>query len=218
MQPRHCFRYNYETDPNEPKHHYWVHKSGLGAFVLFLDESVHRFIFGPNRCSKCTLGIVFGTVMKLTKMNQNITTRSKKWTGCVCFVSGPNRWIVSVLARISAVNATRNGFRHSKETDQNEPKHQYWFQKSGLGAFVSFLARIGAWFVFCPTRCIKCNPGMVFDTITKLTQMNPNITIGSKKVDWVRSFYFWTNRCIVSFLPDSVHYATPAWFSTQLRN
>src|SRR6187551_519678 len=85
MQPRHGFRYNYETDPNEPKHPYWVHKSGLGAFVLFLDEWVHRFIFGPNRCSKCTLGMVFGTVMKLTKMNQNINIRSKK-SGLGAFV------------------------------------------------------------------------------------------------------------------------------------
>src|SRR6187551_3519832 len=30
-----------------------------------------------------------------------------------------------------------------------------------------------------------------FCTVTKLTKMNQNITIGSKKVDWVRSFRFW---------------------------
>src|SRR6187455_2178595 len=34
-------------------------------------------------------------------------------------------------------------------------------------------------------------PSMVFCTVTKLTETNPNITIGSKKVDWVRSFHFW---------------------------
>src|SRR6187551_1815073 len=160
--------------------------------------------------------MVFGTVMKLTKMNQNINIGSKKvdWVRSFCF------WPESVdrffSARLGAVNATRHGFRHSNETDQNEPKLQYWFQKSGLVAFISFLARIGASFLFCPTRCIKCNPGMVFDTITKLTQMNPNITIGSIKVDWVRSFCFWMNRCIVSFSAqiDAVN-APSALFSAQ---
>src|SRR6187551_2042316 len=34
-------------------------------------------------------------------------------------------------------------------------------------------------------------PSMVFCTVTKLTETNLNITIGSKKVDWVRSFRFW---------------------------
>src|SRR6187551_393615 len=47
-------------------------------------------------------------------------------------------------------------------------------------------------FVNGPNRCIKCNPGMVSRTVTKLTKTEQNITIGSKKVDWVRSFPFWT--------------------------
>jgi hypothetical protein len=38
---------------------------------------------------------------------------------------------------------------------------------------------------------------MVFGTVTKLIQSNQNITIGSKNVNWVRSFRFWT---------ESVHY------------
>src|SRR6187455_1932715 len=72
----------------------------------------------------------------------------KSWIGCVRFVSGPNRSIVSVPARISALNATVHGFLHSNETDRNEPKHHYWVEKSGFGAFVSFLTRIGASFRF----------------------------------------------------------------------
>src|SRR6187551_3561155 len=51
-------------------------------------------------------------------------------------------------------------------------------------------------FVFDQTQCIKCDPGMVSGTVTKLTRMNQNITIGSKNDDWVRSFRFW---------PESVH-------------
>ena len=61
-------------------------------------------------------------------------------------------------------------------------------------------------FVNGPNQCIKCNPGMVFCTVTKLTKMNQNITIGSKNVDGERSFRFWPetvhrfingpNRCI----------------------
>src|SRR6187551_571818 len=163
MHPRHGFRHSNETDPNEPKQNYWVHKSGFGTFVSFLDESVHRFISGPDRCIKCN----------------------------TCF------W-------------------HSNETDPNEPKHQYWVQKAGLGAFVLFLDESVHRFISGPDRCIKCNTGMIFVTVTKLTQMNQNITIGSKKVDWVRSFCFWMNRCIVSF-PARIGAlnATPAWFSAQ---
>src|SRR6187455_3448395 len=110
----------------------------------------------------------------------------------------------------------RHGFRHSNETDPNEPKHHYCVQKSGLGAFILFLYESVHRFIFGPDRCIKCNTGMVFGTVTKLTQTNQNITIGSKKVDWVRSLCFWMNRCIVSFSAriDALN-ATPAWFSAQ---
>src|SRR6187551_163754 len=94
--------------------------------------------------------MVFGTVTKLTEMNLNITIGSKKWIGCVRFVSGPNRCIVSVPARIRSLHATEHGFLHSNETDRNEPKHHYWVQISGLGAFISFLARIGASLLFRP--------------------------------------------------------------------
>src|SRR6187455_1470230 len=133
MLYRHVFLHSSETDQNEPKHHYWVQKSGLGAFVSF-------------------------------------------------------------SARIGALNSTQHSFLHSNETDQNEPKHHYWVQKSGLGAFVSFLARIGSSFCFRPNRCIKCYTDMVFCTVTKLTKTNENITIGSKKVDWLVRFVFGANR------------------------
>src|SRR6187551_1959080 len=95
---------------------------------------------------------------------------------------------------------TYHYFLHSNETDQNEPKHHYWVQKSGLGAFVSFLTQIGASFRFVPNGGIKCIHSIVFCTITKLTNTNLNIIIGSKKVDWVRSFRFWTEsvHCFVS--------------------
>src|SRR6187200_593832 len=101
---------------------------------------------------------------------------------------------------------SQHGFLHSNETDQNEPKHNYWVQKSGLGVFVSFLARIGSSFRFRPESVHSMQPGMVFCTVTKLTKTNQNISIGSKNVDWVRLFHFWResgvrfgsglNRCI----------------------
>src|SRR6187551_2315431 len=97
-------------------------------------------------------------------------------------------------------------FLHCNETDQNEPKHHYWVQKRGLGTFVSFWPETVRRFVNGLNRCIKCNPGMVFCTVTKQTKTNQNITIGSKNMDWVRSFGFWPetmrrfvndlNRCI----------------------
>src|SRR6187551_1297426 len=95
----HGFLHSNETDRNEPKHHYWVQKSGLSVFVSVLARIGASFRFRPE---------------------------------------------------ISASNATEHGFLHSNETDRNEPKHHYWVQKSGLGAFVSFLARIGASFRFRP--------------------------------------------------------------------
>src|SRR6187455_2230964 len=109
----------------------------------FWPESVVRFGSGPNRCITCYPGMVFCTVAKLTKMNQNITIGSKK----VDWVRSYRFWPKSVVP-------------------------------FGSG----------------PNRCIKCYPGMVFCTVAKLTKMNQNIIIGSKKVDWVRWFYFWPNR------------------------
>src|SRR5574344_749208 len=80
---------------------------------------------------------------------------------------------------------SRHGFLHSNETDQNEPKHHYWVQKSGLGEFVLFLARIDSSFRFRSESVHSMQPGLVFWTVTKLTKTNQNITIRSKKVDWV---------------------------------
>src|SRR6187551_2602921 len=109
-----------------------------------------------------------------------------------------------------------HGFLHSNKTDQNEPKHQYWVQKSRLGAFVLFLARIGSSFRFRPESVLKCNLVIVFCTVTKLTKTNQNITIGSQKVDWVRSFRFWPES-VVSFgsVPNRCINATLAWFFAQ---
>src|SRR6187551_684616 len=155
MQHRHGFLHSNKTDRNEPKHYYWVPKSGFRAFVSFLGRNYHRFVNGPNRCIKCNTSMVFCTVMKLTETNQNITVGSKTVD-----------WVRS--------------FRFWPESE-----HRF-----GSG----------------PNRCIKCNTGMAFCTITKLTEMNQNITIGFKIVDWLRSFHFWPetlprfvnglNRCI----------------------
>src|SRR6187551_1922732 len=90
----------------------------------------------------------------------------------------------------------RHGFLHSSKTDQNELKHHYWVQKCGLGAFVSFLARIVSSFRFRPESVHSMQPGMVICTVAKLTKTNQNITIGSKKVDWVRLFRFWAESVV----------------------
>src|SRR6187551_3857315 len=92
--------------------------------------------------------MVFGTVTKLTKTNQNITIGSKNMDWVRSFVSGPNRCIISFPAQIGALKQARHGFRCSNEADQNEPKYHYWVQKSGLGAFVSFFDGVGASFHF----------------------------------------------------------------------
>src|SRR6187551_1242948 len=106
MQHRHGFLHSNKTDRNEPKHYYWVPKSGLGAFVSFLGRNYHRFVNGPNRCIKCNTGMVFCTVTKLTETNQNITIGSKKVDWSVRFVSGPKLCLVTLTAQIGALNAT----------------------------------------------------------------------------------------------------------------
>src|SRR6187551_2711700 len=99
--------------------------------------------------------MVFGTVMKLTQSNQNITIGSKNMDS---FISGPNRCIISFLTRIGTLEQPRHGFRHSNETDPIEPKCQYWVQKRGLGAFVHFWTESVHRFIFGPNRCIKATP------------------------------------------------------------
>src|SRR6187551_545535 len=97
MQHLHGFLHSNETDQNEPEHHYWVQKRGFGAFVSFLaqnyasfrfwPETMHRFVNDLNRCIKYNPSMVFCTVTKLTKTNQNITI------GCVRFVSGSGAFV-----------------------------------------------------------------------------------------------------------------------------
>src|SRR6187551_1400110 len=45
--------------------------------LRFWIEIVHRFVNDPNGCIKCNICMVFCTVTKLTKTNQNITIGSK---------------------------------------------------------------------------------------------------------------------------------------------
>src|SRR6187455_2752191 len=165
MLYRHVFLHSNETDQNEPKHHYWVQKSGLGAFVSFLARIGSSFCFRSNRCIKCYTGMVFCTVTKLTKTNQNITIGSKK----VDWVRSFRFWCESVVHFISG-----------------------------------------------PNRCIKCYADMVFCTVTKLTKTKQNITIGSKKVDWVSSFRFW-RKSVVRFVSGRIGAlnAIPAWSFAQ---
>src|SRR6187455_845801 len=165
MQLWHGFLHSNETDQNEPKHHYWVQKSGLGAFVSFLDRTGSSFRFRPESVHKCNFGMVFCTVTKLTKMNQNITIGSKKVD-----------WVRSF---------------------------HFWHE---------LIVRFGSG----PNQSFICNFGMVFCIVTKLTKMNQNITIGSKKMDWVRSFRFWP-ELVVRFGsgPNRCINATLAWYFAQ---
>src|SRR6187551_954971 len=97
-------------------------------------------------------------------------------------------------------------FLHSNETDQNEPKHHYWVKNVDWVRSFRFWPESVVRFGSGPNRCLKCNIGMVFCTVTKLTKTNQNITIGCENVDWVRSFRFWpesevcfgsgSNRCL----------------------
>src|SRR6187551_2385232 len=129
MQHLHGFLHSIETDQTKPKHHYWVQKRGLGAFVHFWIETVHRFVNDPNGCIKCNICKVFCTVTKLTKTNPNITIGSKN----VNWVRSFRFWIETVHRFVNDPNGCIKC--------QNEPKHHYWVQKRGLGAFVSFLDR-----------------------------------------------------------------------------
>src|SRR6187551_881397 len=134
--------------------------------------------------------MVFSTVTKVTKVNQNITIGSKKvdwvrffrfWTEPVHdFVFGPNRCVKCnpgmVLSTVTKVTKTNQNISiGSRKVD--------WVR------FFHFWTEPVHDFVFGPNRCVKCNPGMVLSRVMKVTKSNQNIR--SKKVDWVRSFRFW---------------------------
>src|SRR6187551_2455590 len=207
MQHLHGFFHSNETGQNEPKHHYWVQKRGLGAFVSFWPETVRRFVNDLNRCIKCNPGMIFCTVTKLTKMNQNITIGSKNvdWVRSFGFWPETMRCFVNDLNRCIKCNPGMVFCTVTKLTKTN--------QYITIGSkYVDWVRSFHFWpetvhgFVNDPNGCIKCNICMVFCTVTKLTKTNQNITIGSKNVDWVRSFGFWPetmrrfvndlNRCI----------------------
>src|SRR6187551_26892 len=192
MLSRHGFLHCNETDQNEPKHHYWVEKSGLGVFVSFLERIDSSFRFRPESVHSMQPSMVFCTVTKLTKRNQNNTIRSKKvdWVcsfrfwhkSVVRFGSGLNRCIKCYLGMVfcTVTRLTKTNQNITIGSKKVDWVRSFRFWRDSVVRFGSG-----------PNRCIKCYPDMVFCTVTKLTKMNQNITIGSKKVDWVRSFRFW---------------------------
>src|SRR6187551_2091107 len=122
-------------------------------------------------------GMVFCTLTKLTKTNQNITIGSKK-SGLGAFVSFLAQISSSFRFRPESVHSMQPGMvfctlTKLAKTNQNIT---IGYKKSGLGAFVSFLARIGSSFRFRPESVHSMQPGMVFCTVTKLTKTNQNIT------------------------------------------
>src|SRR6187551_1529283 len=163
----------------------------------FWPETVHRFVNDPNGCIKCNICMVFCTVTKVTKTNQNITIRSKKVDGerLFCFwpetvhrfVNDPNGCI---KCNICMVFCTVMKLTKMNQNITIGSKNVDWVR------LFPFWHKTGHRFVNDLNGCIKCNICIVFCTVMKLTKTNQNITIGSKNVDWVRSFRFW---------PETVH-------------
>src|SRR6187455_2852269 len=113
----------------------------------------------------------------------------------------------------------RHGFSHSNETDQNGAKHHYWVQNGGLGALFHFWTETVHRFVNGPNRCIKCNPGMVSRTATKLTKTNKTSLLGPKRWIGCVRFVSGPKLCIVSLTGRTgALNTTPAWFLAQQRN
>src|SRR6187551_748189 len=217
MQHWHGFLHSDETNQNEPKHHYWVKKVDWVRSFHFWHQSEVCFGSGPNRCLKCNIGMVFCTATKLTKTNQNITIGSQKvdWVRSfrfwpeseVRFGSGPNRClkcnIGMVFCTVTKLTKTNQNITIGSKKVDWVRSFRFWPES---------VVRFG----FGPNWCIKCNIGMVFCTVTKLTKTNQNITIASNKVDWVRSFRFWPES-VVRFGsgPNLCINATLAWFFAQ---
>src|SRR6187455_2203032 len=207
MLYRHGFSHSNKTDQNEQNITIGSKKLDWVPSFRFLRESVVHFGSGPNRCIKCYTGMVFRTVTKLTKTNQNITIRSIKlvWVrsfrfwreSVVRLSSGPSRCIKCytgmVFRTVTKLTKTNQNITIGSKKVDWVLSFRFWRES---------VVRFGSG----RNRCIKCYTGMVFRTVTKLTKTNQNITIGSKKVDWVRSFRFWResvvrfgsgpNRCI----------------------
>src|SRR6187455_1087196 len=112
------------------------------------------------------------------------------------FVSFLARIVSSFRFRPESVHSMQPGMVICTVTKLTKTKQNITIgsKKSGLGAFVSFLARIGSSFRFQPDSVHSMQPGMVFGTVTKLTKTNQNITIGSKKWIWCVRFVSGVNR------------------------
>src|SRR5687768_7606950 len=99
-----------------------------------------------------------------------------------------------------------HGFLHSNETDQNitiGSKKVDWVRS------FCFLTENVHLFVNGPNRCIKCNPGMVFCTVTKLTKTS---LLGPKKwIGCVRYVSGLKVRTVSLIGRTGALNATPAW-------
>ena len=143
--------------------------------------------------------------------DENITIGSKKvdwvrsfrfWTESVHrFVNGPNRCIKCnpdfVFCRVTKLTKTNQNITIvSKKVDC---VHSFRFWLETMHRFVNGT-----------NRCIKCNPGMVFCTVTKLTKTS---LLGPKKWIGCVPFVCGPKVCIVSLMARTgALNATPAWF------
>src|SRR6187551_2852326 len=136
---------------------------------------------------------------KLSKTNQNITIGSKNvdWVRSFRFsnktvhrfVNDPNGCIkcniCMVCCTVTKQTKTNQNITIGSKNVDRVHSFRFWIET-----------------VHCfgndTNGCIKCNIYMVFFTVTKLAKTNQNITIGSKNVDWVRSFRFGPKLCVVS--------------------
>src|SRR6187551_3074005 len=103
-----------------------------------------------------------------------------------------------------------HGLLHSHETDQNitiGSKKVDWVRS------FRFWTESVHRFVNGTNRCIKCNPAMVFCTVTKLTKTS---LLGPKKWIVCIRFVSGSKLCIVSLTARTgALIATPAWFFAQ---
>jgi hypothetical protein len=79
----------------------------------------------------------FGAVTKWSKMSQNMSFGPMDWIGCVRCQKFRRDFVKRTCALRALVRPDLHRLSCSNETVRNGPKHEFWVQWSGSGAFIA---------------------------------------------------------------------------------
>ena len=205
---------------NAPKHQFRVQWGGSGAFISKNSDTTswHELLhqFGPFCTVFRKANQMVPNAPKQQKTHQNISLGSNGVDRVRSLRKIQTRLCVTNICTSSACFApsfiNQPNYPKCTQIVQNTPKHDFWMQWGGSGAFVAKNFDATSWKrTFC-TSSAHFAPSFIRQTIVPNTpeqyKMRQNMSLGSNGVEQVRSLRkIPTRLCVTNFCTSSARFA-----------